>query len=209
MLNRSARRRLAAGFTLIEVLVTLVVLMFGLLGTAGLMVRGQRASYEAYQRQQALAIATEIAERMRANSRNAAEYALAAPVADPLGTGVRFNAIGGAVPNCGPGGVVCTDVQLAAYDTALWDGLLAGVTEVELATGLNVGGLANARGCIAATGAAAIVGAGLTGTSWRVQVAWQGRDPTSAPPDGLACGTGQYGAENLRRVVSVDVMGIQ
>jgi len=58
MLNRSARRRLASGFTLIEVLVTLVVLMFGLLGTAGLMVRGQRASYEAYQRQQALAIAS-------------------------------------------------------------------------------------------------------------------------------------------------------
>lgn len=208
MLNPVARRRLAVGFTLIEVLVTLVVLMFGLLGMAGLMVRGQRASYEAYQRQQALAIATEIAERMRANSANAAAYAAAAPVATPLGAGNRFNAIGGAVFNCGPG-VTCTGAQLADYDTAMWDGLLAGVTEVEVATNLNVGGLANARGCIAPTGAAAIAGAGLTGTIWRVQVAWQGRDATTAPAVGLACGTGLYGAETLRRVVAVDVIGVQ
>jgi type IV pilus assembly protein PilV len=208
MLTPPAHRRLAAGFTLIEVLVTLVVLMFGLLGTAGLLVRGQRATYEAYQRQQALAIATEIAERMRANSASAAAYAAAAPVATPLGAGIRFNNIGSSIPNCGPG-TTCTAAQLADYDTAMWDGLLAGVTEVEVATGFNVGGLANARGCIAGTGAAAIAGVGLTGTVWRVQVAWQGRDATTAPPAGLACGTGQYGAENLRRVVSVDVIGVQ
>ena len=43
---------LKRGFTLIEVLVTLVILMFGLLGIAGLMAKGQRASFEAFQRQQ-------------------------------------------------------------------------------------------------------------------------------------------------------------
>ena len=42
------------GFTLIEVLVTLVILTFGLLGIAGLMAKGQRASFEAFERQQAL-----------------------------------------------------------------------------------------------------------------------------------------------------------
>jgi len=209
MLSVPTRRRAAAGFTLIEVLVTLVVLMFGLLGTAGLMVRGQRASYEAYQRQQALAIATEIAERIRANSANAAAYAAAAPVATPLGNGIRFADIGGAIPNCGPGGDNCTGAQMADYDTAMWDGLLAGITEVEVLTGLNVGGLANARGCIAATGAPAIAGVGLTGTQWRVQVAWQGRDGTVAPPAALACAQGAFGAEALRRVVAVDVIAIQ
>ena len=54
---------LSRGFTLIEVLVTLVILMFGLLGIAGLMAKGQRASFEAYQRQAALAIANDMAER--------------------------------------------------------------------------------------------------------------------------------------------------
>ena len=44
------------GFTMIEVLVTLVILLFGLLGIAGLMAKGQRAAYEALQRQQALAM---------------------------------------------------------------------------------------------------------------------------------------------------------
>ena len=43
------------GFTMIEVLVTMVILMIGLLGIAGLMAQGQRTSFEAYQRQQALA----------------------------------------------------------------------------------------------------------------------------------------------------------
>ena len=49
-------RRSTAGFTMIEVLVTLVIMMIGLLGIAGLMAQGQRASFEAYQRQQALGV---------------------------------------------------------------------------------------------------------------------------------------------------------
>ena len=40
------RIQLKRGFTLIEVLVTLVILMFGLLGIAGLMAKGQRVSFE-------------------------------------------------------------------------------------------------------------------------------------------------------------------
>ena len=59
------RRQLNSGFTLIEVLVTLVILTFGLLGIAGLMAKGQRISFEAYQRQQAVALASDMAERSR------------------------------------------------------------------------------------------------------------------------------------------------
>ena len=64
---------LSRGFTLLEVLITLVVLVFGLLGLAGLMAKGQRASFEAFQRQQALSLAADIAERMRSNSALATE----------------------------------------------------------------------------------------------------------------------------------------
>ena len=38
------------GFSMIEVLVTMVILMLGLLGLAGLMIASQRAEVEAYQR---------------------------------------------------------------------------------------------------------------------------------------------------------------
>lgn len=89
------------GFTLIEVMVTLAILLFGLMGLAGLIVKGQRAAYEAYQRHQALSIANDLAERMKANQSNlpstyltagqqdnvtvAALYAAGAPLAVPLG----------------------------------------------------------------------------------------------------------------------------
>ena len=43
------------GFTLLEVLISLLILMIALLGIAALMLKGQRAGFEAYQRQQALA----------------------------------------------------------------------------------------------------------------------------------------------------------
>lgn len=45
------------GFTLLEVLISLLILLIGLLGIAVLMLKGQRASFEGYQRQQALAMA--------------------------------------------------------------------------------------------------------------------------------------------------------
>ena len=69
---------LIRGFTLIEVLVTLVILTFGLLGIAGLMAKGQRASFEAFQRQQAISLASDMSERVRANRSQAAVYTAAA-----------------------------------------------------------------------------------------------------------------------------------
>ncbi|MGE5027346.1 MAG: prepilin-type N-terminal cleavage/methylation domain-containing protein, partial [Betaproteobacteria bacterium] len=43
-----------AGFSMIEILVTLVILLIGLLGLAGLITRSQQAEMESYQRAQAL-----------------------------------------------------------------------------------------------------------------------------------------------------------
>ena len=96
MLNR--------GFTLIEVLVTLVILTFGLLGIAGLMAKGQRASFEAFERQQAVALASDMAERVRANRSQASVYAAALPSAGgPIGgAGNKYNdLLHGAVKDCG------------------------------------------------------------------------------------------------------------
>src|SRR5690606_15802942 len=91
--------RVIKGFTMIEILVTLVILMIGLLGIAGLMAQGQRASFEAYQRQQALALANDMAERVKANRPGVdntavtTTYAAAVPLATPTGDGTRFDAL--------------------------------------------------------------------------------------------------------------------
>jgi len=55
------------GFTLIEVLVTVIILAIGLLGLAGLQLGGLRYSFSAYQRSQATIMANDIVDRMRAN----------------------------------------------------------------------------------------------------------------------------------------------
>ena len=57
-----------AGFSLIEVLITVIVLSVGLLGLAGMQAFGLRNNQEAYMRSQATILASDIAERMRANT---------------------------------------------------------------------------------------------------------------------------------------------
>ena len=202
-------RRLNRGFTLIEVLVTLVILMFGLLGIAGLMAKGQRASFEAYQRQAALSIANDMVERINVNRLASATYAAGATTAEPLGRGSVYETLlNGSLVNCGSSG--CSGDQLAAYDLALWDGLLQGYGERN--AGGPIGGIINARGCVEETANTAGVcppapaqpGNFFTRTN-RVSVAWLGNEET-AVPGSSTCGTGLYGTETRRRLVSLDIM---
>src|SRR5580692_3398722 len=66
-LNSSLHSKLPRGFTLIEVLVSLVVLSIGLLGMAKLVLVSSHANDSAYLRSQATALAYEILDKMRAN----------------------------------------------------------------------------------------------------------------------------------------------
>lgn len=60
-------RRAAAGFTLIEVLVAIVVLSFGLLGMVGLQAASLQANRDARLQSTAVVLARELAEMMRGN----------------------------------------------------------------------------------------------------------------------------------------------
>jgi type IV pilus assembly protein PilV len=60
-------RRGASGFTLTEILVTLVIISVGLLGVAGLHSMSLRNNFDALIRSHASALADEIADRMRTN----------------------------------------------------------------------------------------------------------------------------------------------
>jgi type IV pilus assembly protein PilV len=220
------RRQLVRGFTLIEVLVTLVILTFGLLGIAGLMAKGQRVSFEAYQRQQAVALATDMAERIRANHTLASicpakppepkafpgclTYVASAPVNRPVGAGLFYTDYRtGGIKDCGV--LSCDISEIAKYDIALWDGLLNGYAEQQ-AGAVNLSGvIIGARGCIEEIDnqSATCPAPPATGSAYsrtiRISVAWQGNDETAAPT-GSNCGTNLYGIETKRRVVTYDVL---
>ncbi len=211
------------GFTLIEVMVTLVILMFGLLGLAGLIVKGHRAVYEAYQRYQALTLGNELAERIKSNQAMLASstivpgtpdnlsianlYAAGAPLATPLGdpgTAAKWNAltVGHTIPDCGA--VICTRQNLVDYDLGVWEGQLLGVAETRGIS--NIGGIINARSCVEGP-----LAAPSPPNTYRVSVSWQGDMPTTTPTSSN-CGIGLYvnaatGAvdDATRRVVSIDV----
>jgi len=103
----------AAGFTLLEVLVAVMVLSIGLLGLASLQVNGLRFNHSAYMRTQATLLAEEIADRMRANRPSLASYS---------GTNLAVAAV--AACNTAAG---CTSAEMAQNDLAQWQQSLAGL----------------------------------------------------------------------------------
>jgi type IV pilus assembly protein PilV len=70
MINKNSTR----GFTLIEVLVALLIVAVGLLSIAALQLQGLKFNHEAYLRTQISMLAYEIADSMRLNRANAADY---------------------------------------------------------------------------------------------------------------------------------------
>jgi len=99
------------GFTLIEVLVAVMVLGVGLLGIAGLQVTGLHNNHSAYLRSQATLLASDIADRMRANPQGVA-------------AGLYNNqSAPTSVPDCEA--APCNSAQMAGYDLAKWNQTLA------------------------------------------------------------------------------------
>jgi type IV pilus assembly protein PilV len=78
------------GFTLVEVLVSIVVLAVGLLGLAGLQLISLKAADSAYHRSQASILVDDIVDRMRANRANAVagSYNIDIGDASPTGTSI-------------------------------------------------------------------------------------------------------------------------
>ncbi|MEW5879556.1 MAG: type IV pilus modification protein PilV [Pseudomonadota bacterium] len=109
--------RRVRGVTLIEVLVALVIVAVGLLGLAGLQVRGLSIQKDAHGRAIATQLALDLADRMRANRVPGAltppvEYAFTA--AYPTGTPT----LPAASADCEAG--VCNEAQQAQFDRARW-----------------------------------------------------------------------------------------
>lgn len=100
------------GFTLLEVLVTLVVVSIGLLGVLGLQTVGLSNTQISHARSLATVAADNIAERMRANSIGVDNNDYA-NISHPSGGGAS------APTDCSS--ETCTPAQMAAFDSFHWD----------------------------------------------------------------------------------------
>src|SRR5688572_28747930 len=161
------------GFTLIEVLIALVVLAFGMLALARGLGRSAQGELEAQQRMQAMTIVAEMASRIDNNPRQAVDY---------VGDYVRGNEVED-----------CTQLVPAVpvpRDRCEWSNRLRGadIFDGERAIGSPIA----SRGCVINTAANVYV----------IAVAWQGvlpTEPADSPCGQDAFGADN---ENTRRVYS-------
>ncbi len=190
LISRPANR----GFSLIEVLITMVVIAIGLLTAAGLQLISKKTNYDALQRTQAAQLGQDIAERLRANARNGDAYltADATALVEP-GT------------DCSAAEAACTAAEIAAYDLWLWGQALLGTAEKDPDDN-SAGGLVDPTACI-------------TGSDgrYRITIAWRGITPLPKPEASLPvtdpardpCGEErseyQDSRGTLRRVLVLDV----
>lgn len=105
-----------SGATLIEVLVAVLLLSFGIVGLAGLQFNGSKFNHSAYLRSQAVSLAYDLTDRVRSNL-NACQSGGACAYVTPLAT--TFD--GTAAQACGlPVALVADANAMAAVDVNQW-----------------------------------------------------------------------------------------
>jgi type IV pilus assembly protein PilV len=166
------------GMSMIEVLVTIIIMTFGLLGLAALQGKAHVMEMESYQRGQALILLQDMVNRIENNMANAASYV----TTDPRGTGF------GDDTNCN-----ATGATRANADLCEWSKEIKGSSEIS--AGMAQGAMVNGRGCVEEITA---------GQVYLVSVVWQGNNRTKAP-DTTTCGSGLYDSEDTRRAVTAVV----
>jgi len=170
------------GVTLIEILVTVLIIAFGVLGLIGMNVRVQVAQADSYQRAQAILLVQDMAARISTSRASAASYITSAA----LGTGDSWTS--------------CSGQTGVSLDQCEWSLELKGAAERldsnSNCTGANcIGAMVGARGCVSQLSTNPPV--------YQVQVSWQGTTDLATPS--LTCGTGSYTRETMRRTIGAIV----
>jgi len=165
------------GTSMIEVLVSLVIVCLGLLGLAGLQAHASLAEAESFQRAQAISLLQDMVDRINANRLQALTYV----TSSPLGTDVAV--------------ADCSSLNGVARDKCEWSNSLLGAGETSSGGG-KVGAMIGARGCVEN------IKANMP-REFLVSVVWQGVTPTKAPA--TTCGANLYGDEKTRRSISTTI----
>lgn len=186
-----ARKSASAGFSLLEVLVSMLIAVVGLLGLAGIQARAQVAELESYQRAQALVLLYDMMDRIN-NSRTTAPCYV---ITTNTTTGAPYFGDGAtATAACSLSNPA--DQAMAVASMNGWNDQLQGASEKKGTAATKVGAMIGARGCVSyntgteyinATSGANIGGSG----EYTVAVSWQGMADTFMPTK--ACGAGLYG----------------
>jgi type IV pilus assembly protein PilV len=114
MRSSTVKARIQSGFSLVEALVALVVLSVGMLGIAALYMESLRSARTALFRSQAIVLATDMGDRIRANLTAVDNYA---KTEDATGT---------LTSNCETASAGCNPQTMAAHDIARWHNSLDG-----------------------------------------------------------------------------------
>lgn len=197
----AATRKRSAGFSMLEVLLTIFIVTVGLLGLVGLQVVAQEQEFESYQRAQALVLMNDMVDRINTNRKAAACYA----ITTDSGGGLPYLGTAGA-SKYDVAGYSCpslltnpTAAARAGLDLLFIDELLLGATETNTATTNKIGSIVGARAC---------VGFDAATQTYSVAVAWQGLNATfspatwpTAPALARNCALNLYGNDAQRRVV--------
>lgn len=161
------------GVAMIEVLISMLVMAFGLLGFVGLQAKTTLTQFEAHQRAQAIVLLADMSERISLNRSHATAYE-----STDIGTTLPADA--------------CPTTSVAEQDLCEWAKLILGAAE-KTGTGVDaikVGAMLGARGCITSPAP----------NIYLISIAWQGVQATGAPTS--TCGLDAYSNENMRRVVT-------
>jgi type IV pilus assembly protein PilV len=157
-------RSRSSGFSLLELLVTLVVLSIGLLGIGLMQTTNLGLTKTAYSRTQAMLLASDIADRIRANENFAASY-------------VTTSATTISTPDC-IAGTSCLGAALAASDIKDWSNRI--ISEFPSGTGTILNSSSTAAACAGYTPTAVASG------FMRVLIQW-GESATSTGSEGTDC----------------------
>ncbi|WP_228729954.1 type IV pilus modification protein PilV [Shewanella avicenniae] len=159
-----------AGFSLIEVMVALVILVIGLIGIFNLHIVAKRSSFESFQQTTAAFLANDILHRMKLNKTELANYA---GTYGPLASGDTEPTV------CDVSGASCSSADMRIWDIYQWRWLFSGDAELT-SSSTSVGGLDSTSACIT-------VG---TDRNVTIAIAWKGIQETAGTSiNDSTCGT--------------------
>jgi type IV pilus assembly protein PilV len=194
------------GFTLIEVLVTIALMLLGLLGMIGLQARAAVMEFESYQRGEALSLVRELQGRLT-DSRAIVDGYLDAEVSSTdgsvyVGSGANAKDFSTSSACVGGAGVALAE---AKFDMCEWGKALQGAAALEGSS--KVGAMIGARGCLIRVEPAE----GNALADIYVTIVWQGKSPGAEPladsPAGKNfCASDVDFGPGLRRGISVRVL---